>query len=114
MKKTNPAADQAVGPKMTSPHILRASILLPYKLPTWNAVLAMPLSKRMRVKKLIRDSVSQCIRAAGGSRTPMGSALNGLSTDWSKADSYRTTRRSTWKRSRSRKKKATLRTPALT
>lgn len=114
MKKTNPDADRAAGQKMTSPHILRASILLPYKLPTWNDVLAMPLGQRLRVKKAIRATVSQCIRAAGGSQTPMGSALSGPSTAWSKAVSYRTTRRSTWKRSRSPKSKATLRTHGLT
>gem|GEM_PF-6230523 len=64
---------------------LRARIVLPFVLPTHNRILSMSMRQRMSVKKFIRDTVSTCIRDAGGSRTPTGYILRAQLTAWSLA-----------------------------
>lgn len=61
------------------------TIILPFRLPTWNQILAMPLRQRMKVKKWIREFVSTSIQDAGGSLIPMGCILRPRLTDYDKA-----------------------------
>jgi len=55
--------------------VKQITVILPFKLPTWNQLFAMRLQERMRIKKWIRNVVSMCIQDAGGSQIPMGSVL---------------------------------------
>lgn len=82
------------GPKSKSTPTLRASIVLPFRLPTRNQINALPFRDRLKVKKFIRDTVSQCIADAGGSRTPTASTLKAQSTAWSVVDYLKTITRS--------------------
>ena len=74
--------------------VLRMRLVLPLALPTWNQILAMDLRQRMRIKKFIRDFVSDSIRDAGGSSIPMGSTLKPPWTAWCAAAYSQMTRRS--------------------
>jgi hypothetical protein len=53
----------------------RVTIILPFKLPTWNDMLTFDFRRRLKVKKFIRDFVSTTVKDAGGSSMPMGCTL---------------------------------------
>lgn len=89
-----------------SPGNVRVTIVLPFRLPTWNAILAMDLRQRMRVKKWIREYVSDSIRAAGGRLIPMDSILRPQLTDSEKAAYLSMIRPATSKRLATRRKRA--------
>ena len=78
--------DQVLERAPKGPPGARATIVLPFRLPTWNQILAMDLRQRMKVKRWIRNFVSQSIADAGGSQIPMGSTLRLQLTDLQKAE----------------------------
>ena len=90
----------------TSP-VLRATVVLPFALPTENLILSLGLRRRIMLKKFIRDTVSQLIIEAGGSRTPLGAVIRPRWTALSEAVYSQMTARHGLKRSR---KKASGRT----
>lgn len=47
-------------------------IVLPFKLPTWNQLLAMNHWERKRVRDWIKEKVFMCIQSGNVLRTPMG------------------------------------------
>src|ERR1041385_286257 len=53
----------------------RLTIVLPFKLPTWNALFAMNPWERQRLTNWIKNFVYSSIQGAGGSQTPTGSVL---------------------------------------
>src|SRR5690348_11543249 len=65
---------------------LRVRLILPFRLPTWNQMLAMGLHQRIRVKKWIRNFVSTSIQDAGGQSTPTGFTVKPQLTDLQKAE----------------------------
>jgi len=48
-------------------------LVLPFKLPTWNQLLAMNQWERMEIRRWLKDAVSTCIRSAPVSQTRTGS-----------------------------------------
>ena len=56
-------------------------IILPFKLPTWNQLLAMDHWQRAKVRTWIKEQVSECIVNGAEWRTPTGSARKLLLTD---------------------------------
>lgn len=65
-------------------------IILPFRLPTWNVILALPLRRRMRLKALIRDAVSECIRDCIDLETSEAGVIRPRLTDLWLLDYYRT------------------------
>lgn len=91
----------------------QVTIILPFRLPTWNVILSLSLRRRMRLKALIRDAVSECIRDSIASGTSGAGPIRPRLTDSWMADYYATmgqkwspkspTRRSASGRTRTRK-----------
>src|SRR3990167_933261 len=92
MKKISEGLRQA---KMNS-----IQIILPFRLPTWNQLLAMNRWERQKVVNWIREFVSTSIHDAGGSQIRMGSVVRPRWTAWSKAEYYQMIQPSTSKRYR--------------
>ena len=59
-------------------------IILPFKLPTWNALLAMNHWERKRMRDWIKEKVFMCIQSGDVSRTPMGLVVRLSLTDCEK------------------------------
>lgn len=55
-------------------------LVLPFKLPTWNRLLAMNHWQRAKIRQWIHDATLTCIAAARDSQTRTGSALRPLLT----------------------------------
>ena len=67
---------------------MKLILVLPFRLPTWNQILAMPLKNRMRTKKLIREFVSMSILEGGDWRIQTESMLRPRLTASFSADYY--------------------------
>lgn len=50
-------------------------LILPFKMPTWNQLLAMNHFQRAKVRKWIHAQVSTCIQSGDALQTPMGLVL---------------------------------------
>lgn len=57
------------------------TLILPFKLPTWNQLLAMDHWQRKKVRDWIKRQVSECIASGVDWQTPTGSARRLLLTD---------------------------------
>lgn len=87
---------------------LRLRLILPFPLPTHNQLNALGLRDRMKVKKFIRDTVSVCIRNAGGEQIPMGSVLKPRSMGLYLAGYLETIRRTGYQKRRRNLKKSQM------
>jgi len=85
------------------------TIVLPTKLPTWNALLAMHHYQRAKVRCLIHRLVYESIHIALGSSMLMVSPLNTQSTDLSWVESSQTTQRKKFAKSYTRRRKSKTR-----
>ena len=85
------------------------TIILPFKLPTWNQLFAMQHWQRAKVTKWIKEHVLQCI--ANGKDWPIqtGLARKLLLTDLSLVEYYQMITPNASEKFRSRKKSAKLR-----
>jgi len=63
----------------------KITLILPFRLPTWNQLLAMNHWQRKKVRDWIKDVVSTCIQEQKGSLTKMGVVLRPQLTDLEKA-----------------------------
>lgn len=79
-------------------------IVLPLKLPTWNALLAMNPWERKKVRDFLKGIVSTAIREAGGSVIVTGVRLNIRLTELQKAAYGQMTATNASRKYRSRKK----------
>ena len=61
-------------------------LILPFRLPTWNALLAMNQWERKRVRDWIKDVVSQCCREQSDSLMQTDAVIKLSLTDWQKAE----------------------------
>lgn len=86
--------------------ILRATIVLPFALPTWNVLLRLRVRDRIRLTKFIRGFVSRCILDAGGSQIPTGSVRRPSLTAYERVVYSSMIHLSTSSRSHSRRRKA--------
>jgi hypothetical protein len=59
-------------------------VILPFKLPTWNQLLAMNRWERKKVRDWIHEKVFMCIQSGSVLRTPMGLAVRLSLTDLEK------------------------------
>lgn len=63
----------------------RVTLVLNFKLPTWNQLYAMSKWERQRVTNLLKDTISTSIREAGGSEIPTGAQVKVRLTDLQRA-----------------------------
>lgn len=63
-------------------------IILPFRLPTWNQLLAMNFWERKRIRDWIKNSVSTCITEQIGSQTQTDAALKQSLTPLSLREYY--------------------------
>ena len=80
-------------------------LILPFKLPTWNQLLAMNPWERNKVAKWIKGQVSACIVSGAEWQTPTGSAVRLRLTDLCLQEYYQMIVPDTSKRFRLHKKK---------
>ena len=86
-------------------------LILPFKLPTWNQLLAMNPWERNKVAKWIKGQVSACIVSGAEWQTPTGLARKLLLTDLSLAEYSQMIQPNSSRKLRLRKKLAKLRKP---
>lgn len=82
-------------------------IHVPVRLPTWNNILAMSLRERMRLKRLVKQIVTEsiCIADGTGSATPAACQTKRLLMQSLTQDYYAMIRRDTSRASRRAKRK---------
>lgn len=68
-----PVSKETALPKKLQGETLR--LVLPFKLPTWNQLLAMNHWQRAKVREWIKKQVSTCIQSGDVSQTPTGYQL---------------------------------------
>jgi hypothetical protein len=86
-------------------------IVLPFKLPTWNALLAMNRWQRAKERHRIHDAVLRSIQSASGLPIPMVSAQKLQLTDLSTLESLEMILANTCQKSGSRRSKGRMKRP---
>ncbi len=83
-------------------------IILPFRLPTWNSLLAMNHWERKKVRDWIKNAISKCIAEGSGLQTSMVSVLRLRLTDLSKQEYLKMIQPKAQKSYRLRKRNARL------